>query len=327
MIGGAGFMGSAVVERLAERGHEVLVYDALSYAGRLENIAHVLDRVEFVKGDVRDRALLERTIDRFRPEVVVNLAAQTHVDRSIVDPRPFIDVNVYGVYTVLEVLKERRILYVHISTDEVYGDLWGGGYATEESCLRPSNPYSATKASGDMLILAYGRTYRLPYIILRPCNNYGPRQHPEKLIPRTIIRLLLGLPAVIYGDGRQVRDWLYVYDFAEAVETVLEKGEEGSIYNICAENYAEVREIVERIVRLLGRDPAEWIRYAPERPGEDRRYAMRCERLKSLGWRPRTSLDEGLRATIEWYRSNRWWWEPILRQPDAERFVLSETPW
>jgi len=326
VLGGAGFMGSRFVEWLVERGYEVLVYDKLTYAGRLENLRSVLDRIEFVRGDVVNVELLSYLFSRWRPEAVVNFAAETHVDRSINDPSPFLRTNVFGVQSVLEAIRgaSPEALYVHISTDEVYGDLWGvEGAADETWPLNPSSPYSASKASGDLLVKAYGRTYGLRYRIVRPCNNYGPRQHPEKLIPRTIVRLLHGLPATIYGDGGQVRDWLYVDDFAEALGTVLEKGGDGEIYNACAEQPATVREIVEKIVRLMGRDPSRDIVYVPGRPGEDRRYAMTCRKIRGLGWSPRVALEEGLRRTIDWYVANRWWWEPLL----DKRYVLSDTPW
>ncbi len=326
VLGGAGFMGSNFVEFLVRnvRRAEVLVYDKLTYAGRLENLRDVLDRIEFVKGDIVDERMLGETVQRFKPEVVVNFAAETHVDRSINEPAPFIRTNVLGVFTVLEVLREYRdALYVHISTDEVYGDLsWTQEMADETWCPRPSSPYSASKAAGDLFITAYGRTYGINYTIVRPCNNYGPRQHPEKLIPRTIIRLLLGKPATIYGDGSQVRDWLYVQDFVEGLYTVIKKGESYSIYNICAHSFASVRQIVEMIVEMMGRDPSESIVYVRGRPGDDRRYAMKCDRIRSLGWTPRVGLREGLRRTIEWYKSNRWWWEPIL-----DEYVLGDTPW
>lgn len=326
VTGGAGFMGSNFVEFLVKREPrvEVLVYDKLTYAGRLENLAEILDRVEFFRGDIVDEKSLEAIVSRFKPDIIVNFAAETHVDRSINEPAPFIRTNVYGVFTLLEVLRRHRdALLVHISTDEVYGDLsWTDDMADESWNLRPSSPYSASKASGDLLIMAYGRTYGLDYIIVRPCNNYGPRQHPEKLIPRTIIRLLLGLPATIYGDGGQVRDWLYVLDFAEALHTIIEKGDRNTIYNVCAHNFASVKRVVETIVRLMGRDPERDIIYVKGRPGEDRRYAMKCDRVRELGWSPKTGLEEGLRRTIEWYTSNRWWWEPLV-----DEYVTRDTPW
>ncbi|MEB2835867.1 MAG: dTDP-glucose 4,6-dehydratase [Desulfurococcales archaeon] len=332
VVGGAGFIGSNFVRHeLVEAGAgdvEVLVYDKLTYAGRLENLHDVrgLGGFRFVRGDVCDEGLLERVVGEFEPDAVVNFAAETHVDRSINEPAPFIRTNVLGVFTLLEVL--RRLggdtVYLHVSTDEVYGDLWGvEGEADESWPLNPSSPYSASKASADLLVRAYGRTYGIRYRIARPCNNYGPYQHPEKLIPRTIVRLLLGRPATIYGDGGQVRDWLYVGDTVRAFDAILRRGGDFEVYNICAHQYATVKSVVEAIVRLMGRDPSRDIVYVEGRPGEDRRYAMKCDKIAGLGWRPRVSLEEGLRATVEWYTGNRWWWEPLV----DERYVLAEKPW
>jgi len=322
-LGGAGFMGSNFTRLLVSRGAEVLVYDKLTYAGRLENLRDVLDRVSFVRGDVADEALLLKALGEFKPDVVVNFAAETHVDRSINEPAPFIHTNVVGVFSVLEAARRLGFRYVHISTDEVYGDLWGvEGFADESWPLNPSSPYSASKAAGELLVRAYGRTYGVRYVVVRPCNNYGPYQHPEKLIPRTIVRLLSGKPATIYGDGSQVRDWLYVEDFAEALFTVVERGGDFEVYNICAGQFATVKEVVERVVKIMGRDPSRDVVYVRGRPGEDRRYAMRCEKVRGLGWRPSVGLEEGLRRTVEWYLRNEWWWRPLL-----DHYVLADAPW
>ena len=325
VLGGAGFMGSNFVRRLA-RNEEIVVgvYDKLTYAGRIENLKDVLDRVYFVKGDIGNEELLEHVLGEFAPDIIVNFAAETHVDRSINEPSPFIKTNVNGVYTVLEVLRRKQALYVHISTDEVYGDLYGTEEAASEDWpLNPSSPYSASKAAGELLVRAYGRTYGIQYKIVRPCNNYGPYQHPEKLIPRTIIRYLLGKPATIYGDGSQVRDWLYVEDFVDGLITVIYEGGVGEAYNICANNPATVKEIVENIIRILGGDPERDIVYVRGRPGEDRRYAMKCDKIRELGWAPKVSLIDGLRKTIEWYKANEWWWRPVV----DPRYVLSDAPW
>ena len=329
VVGGAGFMGSGFVRYVLSNYGSVwvLVYDKLTYAGRLENLRDVRSdsKFRFVRGDVCDEGLLERTIRGYEPGVVVNFAAETHVDRSINEPAPFVRTNVLCVFTLLEVLRSvgRDVLYIHISTDEVYGDLWGvGGEAGESWPLNPSSPYSASKAAGDLFVRAYGRTYGLRYRIVRPCNNYGPYQHPEKLVPRTIVRLLLGRPAVIYGDGGQVRDWLYVEDFARALDVVVRRGSDFEVYNVCARQHASVKRVVESIVEIMERDPARDIVYVRGRPGEDRRYAMRCEKVMELGWRPRVSLGEGLRLTVEWYMRNRWWWEPLV-----DRYVTADEPW
>ena len=329
VTGGAGFIGSNFVRYLSTKtSYDILVYDKLTYAGRLENIHDLIEkkRVFFVRGDICDEELLHKTIKEFEPDAIVNFAAETHVDRSINEPAPFIKTNVLGLFTILETLKKvnRDVLLVHISTDEVYGDLHELNIEADENFpLNPSSPYSASKAAGDLLIRAYSRTYGLKYRIVRPCNNYGPYQHPEKLIPRTIIRLLYGKPAVIYGDGNQIRDWIHVWDTANAIHIVLLRGGNNEIYNVCRHNYASVREIVEFIAKIMGKDPKASIVYTRKRPGEDMRYAMKCDKVLELGWKPRYDLVNGLRETVEWYINNEWWWKPLL----DETYVLSETPW
>jgi dTDP-glucose 4,6-dehydratase len=328
ILGGAGFMGGNFVRYLVRNLEDalILVYDKLTYAGRIENLHDVNEsnRLRFVKGDICDEELLKHVLREFQPDIVINFAAETHVDRSINNPAPFLQTNVLGVFVVLEVLRKLDVGIVNISSDEVYGDLHGvNGKADETWPLNPSNPYSASKASGDMLIKAYGRTYGLKYIIVRPSNNYGPYQHPEKLIPRTVIRLLLGKPATIYGDGSQVRDWLYVEDFCKALHTIIAKGSSYEIYNVCPNQFASVREIVEKVVKIMNKDRTRDIIFIRGRPGEDRRYAMECSKVRELGWRPETTLEQGLRKTIEWYLRNEWWWRPLL----DETYVLEDEPW
>lgn len=319
VLGGAGFIGSHFVRHMASKG-EILVYDKLTYAGRLENLKDVLEKIKFVKGDIADGETLIETVRQFQPDLVVNFAAETHVDRSINEPAAFIKTNIVGVYTLLEVVRKLDVDLLHVSTDEVYGDWWGReDAASEDSCLNPSSPYSASKAAGDLLIKAYGRTYGVKYKIVRPSNNYGPFQHPEKLIPRTVIRILNGKPAVIYGSGKQIRDWLYVVDTARAIELVAERGAAREIYNVCGGFYATVKEIVEKIVSILGRGE---VIYGRERPGEDLKYAMKCEKIRELGWRPVVNLDVGLAETVRWYVENRWWWQDLL-----DRYVLADSPW
>ncbi|MEM0326695.1 MAG: dTDP-glucose 4,6-dehydratase [Desulfurococcaceae archaeon] len=327
VAGGAGFIGSNFVRYLVKtKNWDVLVYDKLTYAGRVENLHDVLDRIRFVRGDIADYDLLVNTIAEFKPSVIVNFAAETHVDRSINEPGPFVKTNILGVYTILEALrgKFRGTLLLHVSTDEVYGDMSEKNeLANEDYALNPSSPYSASKASGDLLIKAYGRTYGIRYRIVRPCNNYGPYQHPEKLVPRTIIRLLHGKPAVIYGDGSQVRDWLYVEDTVRAIVDVIEKGEDNQVYNICGSIFASVKDIVKEIVRLMGKDPSRDIIFGRKRPGEDQLYAMKCEKIRKLGWHPLVDLNKGLEKTVEWYMENTWWWKPLV----DEKYVLADEPW
>ena len=329
VLGGAGFMGSNFVRYLTKN-HEdihVLVYDKLTYAGRVENLHDVIKnpQLKFVRGDICNEEFLEYVLRSFQPDIVVNFAAETHVDRSINNPASFFQTNVFGVFILLEVLRRIDVKkFVHISTDEVYGDLHDvAGEADENWSLNPSSPYSASKASSDMFIKAYGRTYGLKYVIVRPSNNYGPYQHPEKLIPRTIIRLLYGKPATIYGDGSQIRDWLYVEDFCKALYIVTMNGGSYEIYNICARQFAAVKDIVIKIVELMKRNIEKDIVYVDSRPGEDRRYAMKCDKVMKLGWKPQVRLEEGLKKTIDWYLSNEWWWKPLL----DEVYVLGDKPW
>ncbi len=319
ITGGAGFIGSNFVRYMLSLGNEVLVYDAFTYAGRLENIP---SGVKVIRGDIADFNTFSSVVRDFQPDVVVNFAAESHVDRSIKNPEPFIRTNIYGVYTILEAARRLNFRLIHVSTDEVYGDLEGKEPATEETVLKPSNPYSATKASGDALVMAYWRTYGVKASIVRPSNNYGPYQHPEKLIPKTIIRALNDLPVVVHGDGSQRRDWLYVEDNCRAIWTVYERGSPGEVYNIPGFNERSVLQVVEDILRILGK-PRSLIRFSPNRPGQDRRYIMRGDRIMNLGWRPLVSWGEGLRRTVNWYVKNEDWWRPLVN----DEFFVKETPW
>lgn len=328
VLGGAGFMGSNFARYLIKNTDAyILIYDKLTYAGRVENLHDIIQdsRLRFIRGDICNEELLEYVLRDFQPDVVVNFAAETHVDRSINNPAPFLQTNVFGVFTVLEVMRRLDInKFVHISTDEVYGDLHGVKEEADENWpLNPSTPYSASKAAGDMLIKAYGRTFNLKYVIVRPSNNYGPYQHPEKLIPRTIVKLLYGKPATIYGDGSQVRDWLYVEDFCRALYVVTVKGSNFETYNVCAHEYATVKDVVMKIIELLKKDSRENVMYVKGRPGEDRRYAMKCDKVRELGWRPKVGLEEGLKKTVEWYLLNEWWWKPLVDHV----YVLGNEPW
>lgn len=327
VTGGAGFIGSNFVRYvLGKYGDvEIIVYDKLTYAGRLDNLRDVYydKRFAFVYGDIVDEERLAETIKRYEPSAIINFAAETHVDRSINNPAPFIETNVLGVFYILETARRYDVeRVIHISTDEVYGDRWDLPAAGENDCLQPSSPYSASKASGDLLAMAYWRTYRVPVLIVRPSNNYGPYQYPEKLIPRTIIRALHDKPIPLYGGGWQVRDWLYVEDFAEALDTVMRRGSPGEIYNVPGGNEKRNIDVVKDILRLLGK-PEKLVKIVEDRPGHDRRYSMRGDKIRSLGWRPRTPWLEGLRKTINWYLANEWWWRPLL----SDYFFESDTPW
>jgi dTDP-glucose 4,6-dehydratase len=317
-IGAAGFVGSNCVRRWVAQGREVVVYDLFTYAGRPENLQDVAGKIAIIKGDVADEASLDRAVADHKPDLVVNFAAESHVDRSINEPARFIRTNVLGVYALAEVARRRKTPVVHISTDEVYGDMYGKPPAAEDSPLLPSSPYSASKASGDLFLLAYARTYGLDVKIVRPSNMYGPYQHPEKLIPRTVVRVLLGKPAVIYGDGSDVRDYLYVADFCEALDLIAERGSD-VVYNVPGGNPRTVREVVEAVLRILGRGE---VKRGRARPGGDRAYAMRGDKIAALGWRPKTPWEAGLRSTVEWYVANRWWWEPLV-----DEYVVRDEPW
>ena len=306
VTGGAGFIGSHFVKRRAAAGDEVVVLDRLTYAGNpanLEGAPH-----EFHHGDIADASAVEAA--GAGCEAVVNFAAETHVDRSILDPREFIHTEVLGTQTLLEWAREMRVRYVQVSTDEVYGDLEAGGRSLEDDPLRPSSPYAAAKAAGDLQVLAYARTYGISASITRAANTYGSHQYPEKMIPLFVTNALDGLELPVYGDGKQVREWLHAEDHCAAVELVLEQGEPGEVYNVGGEEFENL-EVTHRILELAGAD-AGLVRHVEDRAGHDRRYALDDAKLRALGWVPQHSFGEaGLPETIGWYRERRDWWEPI----------------
>jgi dTDP-glucose 4,6-dehydratase len=306
VTGGAGFIGSHFVRRLLAAGDEVVVLDKLTYAGNPANLEGV--DAELVVGDIADAPTVERA--GAGCDAVVNFAAETHVDRSILTPRDFIHTDVVGTQTLLEWARATGIRYLQVSTDEVYGDLDGGGRSGEEDPLRPSSPYSAAKAGGDLQVLAYVRTYGVNASITRGANTYGPRQYPEKLIPLFVTNALDREPLPLYGDGRQVREWLHAEDHCAAIELVLREGAPGEAYNVGGEEFENL-EVTHRILELTGVD-ATLIRHVEDRAGHDRRYALDDGKLRRLGWAPRHSFGEqGLRETVDWYRDHRAWWEPI----------------
>ncbi len=309
VAGAAGFIGSTYVRMLlGEHADEVVVLDKLTYAGRRENLAGLEDRIEFVEGAIEDRDVVRATMDGC--DAVVNFAAESHVDRSIADQDAFARTHVIGTSVLLDAARELGVgRYLQVSTDEVYGSIESGSF-TEESPLDPSSPYSATKAAGDLLVSAHVRTHGIDAGICRGSNNYGPRQHPEKLIPLCVLNALAGDPLPVYGDGLQVRNWLHVEDFCRAIGLVLERGEAGEAYNVGGPDECENLETVRRILAHTGRDES-LIEFVEDRPGHDRRYSLSSDKVRSLGWEPRTRLDEGLPRTIDWYRDNEWWWEPV----------------
>jgi dTDP-glucose 4,6-dehydratase len=306
VAGGAGFIGSNFVRlRLADQGDEITVLDKLTYAGRRENLED-LD-VKLVVGGIEDPEKVAEAIEG--ADAIVNFAAETHVDRSITEPDAFVTTHAQGTYILLEAARERGLRYVQVSTDEVYGSIESGSF-TEESPLQPSSPYSATKAGADLLVASYRHTYGLETVICRGSNNYGPYQYPEKLIPLMVLNALHGDKLPVYGDGMQVRNWIYVEDFARGIGTVLERGVPGEVYNVGGPDEAPNLEVVTRIVEYTGADES-LIEYVTDRPGHDRRYSLTSDRVRALGWEPRTDLRSGLPLTVEWYRDNEWWWGPI----------------
>ncbi len=305
VTGGAGFIGSHFVRRLAARGVEVVVLDKLTYSGNLANLEGVEHR--FVEGDIADPEAVASSAQGC--EAIVNFAAESHVDRSILESFDFVHTQVHGTQTLLEHVRDTGVRFVQVSTDEVYGDLEGGGSSTEDDPLRPSSPYSATKAGGDLLVLGYARTHGVNASITRGANTYGPNQYPEKFLPLFITNALDGEPLPVYGDGRQRREWLHVDDHCAAIELVLEHGRAGETYNVGGDE-RENLEMVRRILDLTGADES-LVRHVTDRPGHDRRYSIDDARLRSLGWAPNVGLEDGLSETFGWYRDNRTWWEPI----------------
>jgi dTDP-glucose 4,6-dehydratase len=309
VAGGAGFIGSAYVRHRLDShpGDSIRVLDKLTYAGRRENLDG-LERCELVVADIADRDAARSAIEGC--DAVVNFAAESHVDRSIEAPGEFIQTDVFGTYVLLEAARDAGIRHLQVSTDEVYGSIEDGSF-TERSPLEPSSPYSASKAGGDLLVTAFHRTYHSDALIARGSNNFGPRQHPEKLIPLCILNALAGDPLPVYGDGMQVRNWLFVEDFVAAVDQVLERGGPGQTYNVGGPDELANLDVVKRILELTGRDES-LIEHVTDRPGHDRRYSLSSEKLRDeLGWEPSVGFDDGLRRTVDWYRDNESWWAPI----------------
>ncbi len=305
VTGGAGFIGSRFVKRAVARGDQVVVIDKLTYSGNPANIAGI--DCEFIHGDIADpEAVAAAARDC---EAVVNFAAESHVDRSILGPAEFIRTDVFGTHVLLEWARAAGARYVQVSTDEVYGDLLPGAASKEADPLRPSSPYSASKAGGDLQVLAYVRTYGVNASITRGANTYGPQQHPEKLVPLFVTNALDGLPLPLYGDGRQRREWLHVDDHCTGIELVLASGDAGEVYNVPGEEHENL-EVTRRILELTGAEPT-LVRHVEDRAGHDRRYALDGSKLRSLGWAPSRSFESGLAETAEWYGEHRGWWEAI----------------
>ncbi|MGQ0519825.1 MAG: dTDP-glucose 4,6-dehydratase [Actinomycetota bacterium] len=311
VTGGAGFIGSNYVRHvLATTEDEVTVLDALTYAGNLETLADVdaHPRFRFVKGDVCDRDAVEQAMEG--SDAVLHFAAESHVDRSITSPDEFVHTNCQGTNVVCDVARRLEVGRVlHVSTDEVYGSVEVGS-STEAAPLAPRSPYSASKAGSDLIALSYFTTYGLDVVVTRSSNNFGPFQYPEKVIPLFVTNLLDGLPVPLYGDGLNVRDWCYVDDNVAGIDAVFRQGRAGEVYNVAGGNEVPNRTLVDKLLALLGADES-MVQYVTDRLGHDRRYSVDDTKARSLGWEPARRLDEALAATVEWYRANRWWWEPL----------------
>jgi dTDP-glucose 4,6-dehydratase len=342
VTGGAGFIGSALVRHLVlDNGYEVLNIDALTYAGNLASLRDVdgKSNYRFLKADICDRGAMDQALAEFRPDRVMHLAAESHVDRSITGAADFIQTNVVGTFTLLEVAREYwskldvtsqdTFRFLHVSTDEVYGSLGDEGLFTEQTPYDPSSPYSASKASSDHLAKAWQRTYGLPVVVSNCSNNYGPYHFPEKLIPLTILNALVGERLPVYGKGENVRDWLYVEDHARALDIIAERGRIGETYNVGGRNERRNIEVVRAICGVLDRlSPGdrprpELIEFVTDRPGHDARYAIDATKLESeLGWRAQENFETGIEKTVQWYLDNQWWWGPLRSAYAGERLGL-----
>jgi len=322
VTGGLGFIGSNFIRYILGRYSDVEVVniDAMKYGSNPNNLRDVEERYSFIKGDISDYELMAKAVKDV--DVIVNFAAETHVDRSISNPHSFLQSNVIGVFTILEAVRKNNpsAKLVHVSTDEVYGDIIKGSFR-EEDGLKPSSPYSASKAAADMFVLAYARTYGLHAVITRCTNNYGAYQFPEKLIPKTIIRASMNLKVPIYGTGKNVRDWIYVLDHCEALDLVMREGNRGEIYNVSSGEEKTNLEVVRIILDLMGKDES-LIEFVEDRPGHDLRYSLDSSKIRELGWKPKNSFKEGIKKTVEWYLENEWWWRPL-----ADERTLHPTPW
>jgi len=324
VCGGCGFIGSAFIRNYLKNNpnDSITNIDNQTIGSNLKNLNDIKDNpnYSFVKEDIRN---YEKVNDFAKnADVIVNFAAETHVDRSIANPLPFIETNILGMYCLLEAARKFDKLLIHVSTDEIYGDASGDDSFDESANLKPSNPYSATKASADHLVFAYNRTYGIRSIITRCTNNFGPYQFPEKLIPKTIIRAQKGLKIPLYGDGMQIRSWIYVLDHVSAIETLISKGKIGEVYNITAWNEILNKTIVEKILDLLGKSH-DLIEYVGDRPGHDRRYSIDAKKIqKETDWKPNYQFDQALKETVDWYVNNQQWWEPLVDEK-----TIHPQPW
>lgn len=316
VTGGAGFIGSNFIRYMLKKydnDYRIINVDKLTYCGNLKNLEEITQHplYKFINGDICDKSFIEKIITDEKIDIVINFAAESNVDRSIEDEGEFIHTNIEGVKTLLSIFKDRSIKkFLHISTDEVYGSVENSS-CTEECTLNPSNNYSVTKAAADLLCSAYYKTYQVPTVIARPTNNFGPYQHPEKIISKFIIYILNQKSVPLYGDGLYTRDWIYVEDTCDAIDTLLHKSNSGEIYNISAGNLTTNLELTKQILNFMGKDES-YIKHVKDRPGHDRRYSISCDKIRSLGWKPICDFQESLKYTIHWYQNNNQWWEDLL---------------
>jgi dTDP-glucose 4,6-dehydratase len=314
VTGGAGFIGSAFVRYMTRQypDYQIVVFDKLTYAGNLDNLLPVSDdeNYRFERGDIADRDVVRRVLDAYQIDTIVNFAAESHVDRSILQADAFVHTDVVGVYVLLDAAKQHGIeRFLHVSTDEVYGDVHEG-FSREGDAFAPNSPYAASKAGGELMVRAYHVTHGLNTVITRGSNTYGPYQYPEKLLPFFITEAIDDGRLPLYGDGMQVRDWLYVDDHVTGIDTVLHRGAAGEAYNIAGEDIRHNIDVVHAMLDYLGK-PVSLIKHVPDREGHDRRYAMNCDKLRALGWQRAHQFEIGLRETVDWYRENAWWWRKI----------------
>jgi len=324
VCGGCGFIGSEFIRNHLKKKPQdkIINLDSLTIGSNKANLKQVEknENYSFVHGDIRNLELVEKLTKDV--DAIINFAAETHVDRSISNPKPFIETNVIGTYNLLEGARKNEKLIVHISTDEIYGDAEAGKSFTEEDPPSPSNPYSATKAAADHLVKSYHRTYGLNCFTTRCTNNFGPYQFPEKLIPKTIIRAIKDLKIPLYGDGMQIRSWIYVLDHVQAIENLISNGKSGEVYNITAWNEITNKTIVEKILELLGKSH-DLIEYVGDRPGHDRRYSIDASKIqKETGWKPKYEFEQALKETVDWYIKNQQWWEPLVDEK-----TIHPQPW
>jgi dTDP-glucose 4,6-dehydratase len=324
VCGGAGFIGSAFIRNYLNNNPDskIINLDVLTIGSNLENLKDIENNpnYKFIKDDIRNESVIDGLVKD--ADVVVNFAAESHVDRSIANPKPFLETNILGTYFILEAIRKHDKQFIHVSTDEVYGDAQGRSSFNEDSQINPSNPYAATKAAADHLVASYYRTYGINCITTRCTNNFGPFQFPEKLIPKTIIRSIKNLKVPLYGDGTQIRSWIYVDDHVQAIESLISKGKPGQVYNITAYEEITNKTIVEKILDILGKSH-DMIEYVNDRPGHDKRYSIDCSKIEDqIGWRPRYNFDDALKQTVNWYLQNQSWWEPLI-----DKDTLHTQPW